>query len=217
MFAPPGVHPWRRLATIVATATLLALAAGCGTSGRDMQAPKPGATAPPRRPDPTTTTTGPAFNVAPTSPLFTLGSPGFTPGGDIPAEFTCDGAGTSPPFDWANAPAGTVELDLVMTDPDAGGFVHWMIAHIAPTKTTLSAGSAPAGSVVLANTNGAAAYAPLCPPSGETHTYDATLYALDTPSGLTAQSDTTDALTQLATTAVGTAVLTGSYTRNTAN
>lgn len=214
MFALPGVRS-RRLAVVVVTMAVVAVAVGCGTSGRSMQAPEPGATAPPRRPDPTTSTTGPPFNVADT--LFSVTSTAFDPGGEIPSEYTCDDVGNAPPFTWTNVPPGTVELALVVTDPDAGGFVHWMIAGIDPATTSLGPRFAPAGSVELANSNGTPTYAPLCPPVGELHTYDVTLYALDKPSGLTAQSDTTDALTSLATTAIGTAVLTGSYTRNTAN
>ncbi len=57
----------------------------------------------------------------------------------------------------------------------------------------------------------------MCPPPGQSHTYEFTLYALDAPSGLTAASDTRTAAAQVASTAKGIAVLTGSYARTTAN
>lgn len=206
----------RRLAVLVIG--LMLVTAACGSAGRAMQAPVPGATAPPRRADPTTTTTTVAGqNTLVTSQLFTLTSAGFAPGGDVPSEYTCDAVGSAPPFSWANVPAGTVELALVITDPDAGSFVHWVITAIAPTTTGLSPGVAPPGAVEIKNSAGKTAYSALCPPPGETHVYEFTLYALDIPSGLTAQSDTTVALTTLAVNATGTAVLTGAYTRNTAN
>jgi Raf kinase inhibitor-like YbhB/YbcL family protein len=190
--------------------------AACGTSGRNMQAPVPGATAPPRRADPTTSTLAGQATVS-SAALFTLSSAAFSPGEGVPAEFSCDDVGNAPPVSWTNLPPGTVELALVIDDPDAAGFVHWLVAKIDPATTGLGPRVAPPGAIELHNSNGTAGYAPLCPPPGDTHVYDFTLYALDRPSGLTAQSDTTAALTTLATTAVGTAVLTGSYTRKTAN
>ena len=195
---------------------LILVAGACGTSGRNMASPAPGATAPPRRADPTTTTVV-GQNTQVTSQLFTLTSAGFPPGGEVPALYTCDDVGDAPPFSWANLPPGTVELALVITDPDAGSYIHWVVAHIDPATTGLGPRLAPEGAVELKNSGGTAAYAPICPPAGETHMYEFTLYALDKPSGLTAQSDATEALTTLAVNATGTAVLTGDYTRNTAN
>src|SRR3954469_10580412 len=89
----------------------------CGTPGRNMQAREEGATAPTRRPD-VTTTTGAGVNTLVPSDLFTLTSSAFAPNGPIPTEYSCDGAGTSPPFTWAHVPAGTVELVLLISDPE---------------------------------------------------------------------------------------------------
>ena len=214
MIALRGDSRTRRLAVLVVT--LMALTAACGTSGRAMRAPVPGATAPPRRADVTTTTVA-GQNTEVTSALFTLTSAAFAPGGDIPAEYTCDDVGNAPPFTWANVPAGTVELALVISDPDAGGFVHWIVTKIDPTTTGLGPRFAPAGAVELHNGAGGPSYAAVCPPAGETHVYEFALYALDKPSGLTPASNTNEALTALATKATGTAVLTGAYTRKTAN
>ena len=194
---------------------LLVVTAACGTSGRNMASPVPGATAPPRRPDPTTST---AIEQTPsTNELFTLSSTAIDTANAIGTEYTCDTVGNAPPFSWTNVPAGTVELALVIADPDAGGFIHWFVSKIDPTTTGLGPRFAPPGAVELKNSGGTTAYAPICPPPGKSHTYEFTLYALDSPSGLTAESDATQALTTLATTAIGTAVLTGVYTRNTAN
>ncbi|MBL8609925.1 MAG: hypothetical protein JNL38_21500, partial [Myxococcales bacterium] len=44
---------------------------------------------------------------------FTVTSVSFADGGALPAEFTCDGAGTSPPLAWSGGPAGTVELAIL--------------------------------------------------------------------------------------------------------
>src|SRR5947209_2328748 len=121
----------RRPATIVVVALALAVVtAACGTSGRTMQEPASGATAPPRHPDSTTTSAPASANTKVIGDLFTLTSADFPPGGKIPASASCDGAGTPPAFSWANVPAGTVELALTMTDPDADNFVHWVVAGI---------------------------------------------------------------------------------------
>jgi phosphatidylethanolamine-binding protein (PEBP) family uncharacterized protein len=167
--------------------------AACGTSGRTLRPPKPGATAPTALA--TTTTAAPAFNNSGSNAdLFVLSSSAFSPGGTIPAAYTCDGAGTSPPLTWSNVPAGT--------------------AGIQPTVTGIAAGSTPPGAVVLANGSGTHAYTPMCPPAGQRHSYEFTLYSLKAPSGLTAASDTSQAIAQVGTEATGTAaVLTGDYQR----
>jgi Raf kinase inhibitor-like YbhB/YbcL family protein len=144
-------------------------------------------------------------------------SPSWTPAGEIPAEYTCDGSGISPPLTWVNVPDGTAELVLVVTDPDADGFIHWMVANIDPTTTGIQAGEVPPGSVPLTSTDGRAAYAPLCPPSGPSHTYEFALYALSSPSGLTPEADTQAAVAQVASNTAATAVVTGTYARTTAN
>jgi Raf kinase inhibitor-like YbhB/YbcL family protein len=211
-------HPGRSrpLLALIGGLALVVGVAACGTTGRAMQQPEEGATAPPRRAD-VTTTTGPGFADLVPSELFTLSSPAFAPNDPIPVEHTCDGAGTSPPFTWANVPAGTVELVLLVNDPEADGFIHWMVAGIPPTAISIAPGLAPVGSVELKNTTGAAGYAPMCPPPGTSHTYEFTLYALTSPSGLTAGADSLAASAKVASTASGIAVLTGTYERTTAN
>ena len=181
-----------------------------------MQEPTPGATAPPRKPDPTSSTIA-GVNTLINSDLISLTSSAFPPGGEIPIDYTCEGAGTSLPFTWANVPAGTVELVLVITDPDAGGYIHWMITNIDPATTDIIAGSVPGGSIQLNSSAGTPAYAPICPPAGADHTYEFTLYALAAPSGLTAAADTRAASAQVASSATATAVLTGTYASTTAN
>jgi hypothetical protein len=86
------------------------------------------------------------------------------------------------------------------------------VAGIPAATTALVPPGLPTGTVQLLTSAGTNSYAPICPPAGETHSYDVTLYALTTPSGLTAASPTQDALITLASTAAGTAVLTGDYT-----
>lgn len=71
-----------------------------------------------------------------------LASPAFAPGGQIPTEYTCDGADISPPFSWAGVPPGTKRLVLVVEDPDApsGVLRHWAAFGIPPNAGGLAAG-----------------------------------------------------------------------------
>ena len=51
-----------------------------------------------------------------------LASPAIPPGGEIRSQYTCDGAGISPPLTWSGLPDGTESLVLVVEYPNAGGF-----------------------------------------------------------------------------------------------
>jgi Raf kinase inhibitor-like YbhB/YbcL family protein len=108
-----------------------------------------------------------------------LTSSDFADGDEIPREFACDGADEQPVFVWSGVPQGTAELALVMHDPDAGGFVHWVVAGIPPDATELS-GELPAGARHGVNDFGASRYDGPCPASG-THTYLFTLLAVSAP------------------------------------
>ena len=117
---------------------------------------------------------------------FNLTSSAVTAGGSIPRAYTCDGANTSPELAWNGAPAGTAALVLVVDDPDAGGFVHWLVLDLPGAEHgTLAAGIPPSATTPRQGTNdfGHAGWSGPCPPSGE-HRYTFTLYALAAPLGL---------------------------------
>ena len=65
---------------------------------------------------------------------FRIASSAFADGKDIPAQFTCSGAGHSPPLAWSGVPKGTSSLALIVEDPDApsGTFIHWVVYDIPP-------------------------------------------------------------------------------------
>jgi len=114
---------------------------------------------------------------------FALSSPAFDEGGPIPRAATCDGADASPALDWAGAPAGSRSLALVVVDPDAHDFVHW----VAFDLTGVPHGHLAAGLAADATVPGQGrndfrkrGYGGPCPPSGQ-HRYRFTLYALDRP------------------------------------
>ena len=119
---------------------------------------------------------------------FTGLSTAFSQGEAIPKQYTCDGADQALPVAWSGIPAGTAELALVMDDPDARGFVHWLVVGIPPTAAGLDGAALPAGAREGKNGFGRAGYGGPCPPSG-THHYVITLYALSAPLSLPACTD----------------------------
>ena len=67
--------------------------------------------------------------------VFSISSPAFSEGGNIPSKFTCDAGPTapSPALAWKDAPSGTKSFVLIMDDPDVpmpNGFTHWVLADI---------------------------------------------------------------------------------------
>src|SRR5689334_4920515 len=117
---------------------------------------------------------------------FALTSSAFAAGGAIPARFTCDGDDVSPPLAWNGAPPGTASLVLIVRDPDARDFAHW-VAYEIPGATSGSLPEAIARSVPSfrqgRNDFGKDGYGGPCPPSG-THHYVFRLAALDRTLGL---------------------------------
>ena len=94
--------------------------------------------------------------------------------------------------------------------------VHWAVADIEPSTTTVAAGEVPAGGVVYPNDNGDATYAGPCPPAGETHTYVLTLYVLPPNAVDFVGPDQTNGaalIDTVARLASSSAVLTASYVR----
>ena len=115
-------------------------------------------------------------------------SPAIPPGGEIPAQYTCDGSDISPPLSWKNVPAGTGSVVLVVEDPDApsGTFRHWAVFDIPPASPGLDAGysaNRPAAALHQArNDFGKTAYSGPCPPKGAgTHHYHFRLLAISRP------------------------------------
>jgi len=111
---------------------------------------------------------------------FAVTSAAFEPGGPIPVEFSCDGAGTSIPLEFTRFDARTQTLAIVFEDPDAprGTFIHWIAWNIPPGN--IEAGALPEGSVEGVNDTGETGYQGPCPPEGQSHRYIVTAYEVDT-------------------------------------
>jgi Raf kinase inhibitor-like YbhB/YbcL family protein len=213
--APSRLLTARRSLCLVAA--LLALSTAACDSGD-------GENLPPAGPDQTksiltTTTAGttPGVSVVDPNQLGTVSNSGnfevttvWSDDAPIDAKYSCKGANLSPPVSWSNTPAGTVEIAIVMTDPDANGFVHWAVAGLDPTAGTVPEGAVPATAVQAENGSGSVGYTGPCPPSG-THTYLMQVYALDATTGVADGAQGADLIQAIEANSIGSVTISGTF------
>jgi hypothetical protein len=150
-----------------------------------------------------------------------LTSPAIPPGGEIPSQYTCDGADISPPLTWSGVTDGTKSLVLVVEDPDApsGVFRHRAVFDIPSGSHGLDAGysaNRPAkGLHEVRNDFGKPGYGGPCPPKGHgTHHYHFRLLAISRPIlDLKPAVSASDVLKTAEPYAIERAELVGSYQR----
>jgi hypothetical protein len=150
------------------------------------------------------------------SSAFALTSTAFGEGAAIPQEFSCDGTNVSPPLAWTGVPSGAAALVLVVDDPDARGFIHWLVLDLAGTDGDLPKGVSPTAAWPQQGRNdfGDVGWGGPCPPSG-THQYRFTLTAIAAPLGLAGHPSGQEVAAALAATDVlGQATLSATYRRN---
>lgn len=122
-------------------------------------------------------------------PAMDVSSLAFEDGAEIPTEYTCDGANSSPPLRISGIPDRTETLAVTVDDPDAPGdtFVHWLLWNL-PAETEQIPQSVPRGPSVSdlgdavqgTNDRDEVGYSGPCPPESDgPHTYRFFLYALD--------------------------------------
>ena len=135
--------------------------------------------------------------------VMTVTSPEFGPSVPMPRQYTCRGAGESPPISWSGAPAGTRALALVMDDAGAPitPYVYWIVFNISPATPDILAGRIPMGAAVAYNSRGTVGYAPPCP--ARFHQYRFTIYALNAPLPLRGGASLPDVLSAIAGRAIG--------------
>ena len=104
---------------------------------------------------------------------FALTSPAVSSNGGLPARYTCDGAGTSPP-------SGTKGYAVVMdhVPPDGGHHWYWLMWGIPAKTRALPATVSKTGYLGGNSVNQKIGYAPPCSQGPGTKTYTVTLYAL---------------------------------------
>jgi Raf kinase inhibitor-like YbhB/YbcL family protein len=145
---------------------------------------------------------------------FVLSSPSFLDGGAIPTKYSCDGSNISPALVWDGAPDAAAAFALIVDDPDARGFIHW-VAYNLPAGHS---GGLPEGAGSAAappqgrNDFGRSGWGGPCPPGG-THHYRFTLYALSAQLPLTGTPTAGEVRNALSRVLIGYTTLTATYTR----
>ena len=134
--------------------------------------------------------------------VITVTSPEFGQGVPIPLQYTCHGAGGSPPLAWSGQPSGTRALALVMDDAGAPitPYVYWIVFNISPATPDIQAARKPPGSLEAVNSKGTVGYTPPCP--NHSHEYRFTVYALNAPLRLPNAASLTAAWTAIASHAI---------------
>lgn len=150
-----------------------------------------------------------------------LSSGAFQPGGQIPPQYTCDGAGISPPLAWTGAPDNTVSFALILEDPDApgGSFTHWVVYDVPASVHELGEAVRPEERLANGGEQGTNSFAHVgygapCPPPGSSpHRYQFTLYAADTAINVPPRADKDTVLGALRGHIIAQARLEGTYAR----
>ncbi len=143
----------------------------------------------------------------PAGPVFTLWSPAFADGavlstahaGNLASNPNCVGQNVTPPLAWANVPAGTKSLAMLVHDQEGRGglgVAHWVAYGISPALTGFAEneiGQASPKYTGGKSTLNLGNYMGPCPPAGTgLHHYVYTVIATDAepselPAGLTMQ------------------------------
>lgn len=122
----------------------------------------------------------------PGPPRFRLKSPEVrNNGGVLPARYTCDGEGISPPLYWENVPAGTESYAIIMLHippGDEAEHVYMVLYNIPADVYELAEGSTDIGVWGQHSMRGReTGYTPPCSGGGGLRIYTATIYALSVP------------------------------------
>ena len=182
------------------------LLAACNDDGRTL------APAPPVPAEQATSTSTPLASVPSAEVGLVLTSPAFVEGGVLDAAFTCDGVDVPPPLEISGVPSAAAELAIVVTDRDADGFVHWVIAGLSPSITRLESGVLPPAAVTARSDGGTSGWQGPCPPDDDDpHAYEFVVYAAAEPIGLTPDLAGRQAIEIIEDAAIASDVLVGFY------
>ena len=118
---------------------------------------------------------------------FILTSDGAADGGRLPAEYACDGAGSTIALSWSNAPAGTTEFALMMTTLPGDGTTkwNWVLYGIPGSADGLAKNSTGVGIAGTGSHGTTMAYDPPCSQGPGDKVYTFTLYALSASPSIT--------------------------------
>ncbi len=206
----------RRIALLTSACLIVLVSGGCRHDGRSL---------PPPRDDQNlsissvATTGSDSSFVSSTDGFQTLPSEDlevtapWRDGATIDQRYTCDGPNVSPALSWSAAPEGTVEIAITLSDLDVPGFVHWAIAGLSPTETSIAEGTVPLGAYEAANSLGDIGYTGPCPTAGSEHLYILTVHYPDEETGLEDGVAGLDLLDLIQSVEMSTAEISGVFAR----
>jgi Raf kinase inhibitor-like YbhB/YbcL family protein len=123
----------------------------------------------------------------------------------MPAQYTCyTSRVTTPPLTWSGAPSATKSFAIVLDDSSAPitPYIYWLVFDISAATSSIAQGQLPPGALQAQNSSGHAAYNPPCP-SGHSHFYRFTVYALNKTLNLTSGTSLKTAWTAIAAATIG--------------
>jgi Raf kinase inhibitor-like YbhB/YbcL family protein len=148
-----------------------------------------------------------------------ISSPAFANGGEIPEEYTCDGANKLPPLSFEAVPAEAKSLALIVDDPDvpkdlmpSGVFDHLVVFNIPPKTEGVKDAETTVPGTYGNNGAGQPAWTGPCPPDRE-HRYFFRLYALDTQLALKKGATKAELLADMEGHTIAKAEMMGRYTK----
>jgi Raf kinase inhibitor-like YbhB/YbcL family protein len=148
----------------------------------------------------------PAAAPPPAPPVLKLTAVGFSDGGPITKQYTCQGASASPQLQWSNVPKGTASFVVVMHGTDnhpAKGMadeMFWVLWNVPGDAMGVPEGvpataQLPDGSMQAKGGREVIGYRAPCPPPGSgPHHYIFELYAVDQKIDLTPQAARADVM-----------------------
>lgn len=152
-----------------------------------------------------------------------LGSLSFADHAPMPALYTADGDGISPPLDWSGVPPQAAALLLIVEDADAPTphpLVHAIVVDLLPQDGALPEGALKGGGNdgegyhAGRNSYLQAAWLPPDPPPGHgVHRYVFQLFALDADPGFSETPGREEVLEAVRSHAFASGCLVGTYTR----
>jgi Raf kinase inhibitor-like YbhB/YbcL family protein len=167
-----------------------------------------------------------AFNqvkLGPGTAALTVRSLAFADHAPIPAIYTADGDGISPPLDWTGVPAGAESLVLIVEDADSPTpqpLVHAIVADLPAADGSLAEGGIDRANplaedaTIGRNSFLQADWLPPDPPPGHgTHRYVFQIFALSPGPGFDATPGREAVMAMLQERAIASGILTGTYER----
>ncbi|WP_374351911.1 fibronectin type III domain-containing protein [Chitinimonas sp.] len=154
--------------------------------------------------------------VGASSGTFSLSSSAGSNGGTMPADYTCDGMGSSPQLSWSGAPAGTKEFAILMTTLPGDGTTkwNWVVYGIPATATAMGRDALGVGTYGVGSDGPFRGYQAPCSQGPGAKLYTFTVYALSGSPSLSGTPVSGQALASaIAPLTLASAALNLSYTR----